>query len=160
MLDHFVMGKVDRISPEAPVPVVTVSRESFHLGGAANVAANVRALGGRATSVGLIGRDEMGRRVLDEPKHIGVGDGGVRTTSSLPTTRKTRIVAHQEQVVRLDRETKLEDPHLERRVRDRVQRLLARSAGVVVSDYGKGVVSSALLADLAARPAGKPPLFI
>ena len=160
MLDHFVTGKVDRISPEAPVPVVTVSRESFHLGGAANVAANVRALGGRVTIVGVIGRDETGRHILDELRHIGVGVGGVLATSSLPTTRKTRIVAHQQQVVRLDYEKRVLDGDLERRVRDRVQRLLARSAGVVVSDYGKGVVSPALLADLAVRPAGKPPLFI
>ncbi len=130
MLDHFVMGKVDRISPEAPVPVVTVSRESFHLGGAANVAANVRALGGRATIVGVIGRDETGRHILDELKHIGVGVGGMLATSSLPTTRKTRIVAHQQQVVRLDYEARITDSKLDRRVRDRVQRLLSRFDGV------------------------------
>ena len=160
MLDHFVMGKVDRISPEAPVPVVTVARESFHLGGAANVAANVRALGGRVTIVGVIGRDETGRHILDELRHIGVGVGGMIATSSIPTTRKTRIVAHQQQVVRLDHEKRIVDDKLESRVRDRVQRLLPRSAGVVVSDYGKGVVTPALLADLAARRAAKPPLFI
>jgi D-glycero-beta-D-manno-heptose-7-phosphate kinase len=160
MLDHFVTGKVDRISPEAPVPVVTVSGESFHLGGAANVAANVRALGGRVTVVGVIGRDETGRHILDELRHVGVGVGGVLATSSLPTTRKTRIVAHQQQVARLDYEKRIADPKLDGRVRDRVGRLLPRFDGVVVSDYGKGVVTAALLADLAARPRGKPPLFI
>jgi D-glycero-beta-D-manno-heptose-7-phosphate kinase len=160
MLDHFVTGKVDRISPEAPVPVVTVSGESFHLGGAANVAANVRALGGRVTVVGVIGRDETGRHILDELRHVGVGVGGMLATSSLPTTRKTRIVAHQQQVARLDYEKRIADPKLDGRVRDRVGRLLPRFDGVVVSDYGKGVVTAALLADLAARPRGKPPLFI
>ncbi|MGH7803646.1 MAG: bifunctional heptose 7-phosphate kinase/heptose 1-phosphate adenyltransferase, partial [Candidatus Binatia bacterium] len=160
MLDQFVWGKVDRFSPVAPVPVVTVSKESFHLGGAANVAANVRELGGRATVVGVVGRDPAGRQILEELRRIGVGVGGAITSGEIPTTRKTRIVAHQQQLVRLDRERKLGDAKLERRVRDRVQRLLPRFDGIVISDYGKGVITPALLADLAARPAGKPPLFI
>ena len=160
MLDQFVWGKVDRISPEAPVPVVTVSKESFHLGGAANVAANVRELGGRATIVGVVGRDAPGRQILDDLRRIGVGVGGTITAADRLTTRKTRIVAHQQQLVRLDREQRLVDPKIEARLRERVGRLLPRCDGVVVSDYGKGVVTPALLADLAGRRRSQPPLFI
>src|SRR5690606_33857407 len=103
MLDRFVWGRVERISPEAPVPVVAVTHENDHLGGAANVAANVRALGGHASVVGVVGRDEAGRKIVDELRRIGAGTTGIVATSRVPTTRKTRIVAHQQQVVRLDR---------------------------------------------------------
>src|ERR1043166_6398406 len=81
MLDQFIWGRVEPTSPEAPVPVVHVTRESFHLGGAANVVHNIRVLGGRATACGVVGRDSAGRRVLAELKQIGAGTGGVVTSS-------------------------------------------------------------------------------
>jgi len=160
MLDRFVAGRVERISPEAPVPIVAVEREENHLGGAANVVANVRALGGRTSVVGVVGRDADGRWILDQLRALGANVGGVVTAASLPTTRKMRIVAHHQQVVRLDRERKLADPRIDARVRGHVRRLLPRADGVVVSDYAKGVVTAALLADLAERKSGKPALFI
>ncbi|MGH7818411.1 MAG: bifunctional heptose 7-phosphate kinase/heptose 1-phosphate adenyltransferase, partial [Candidatus Binatia bacterium] len=160
MLDQFVWGRVSRISPEAPVPVVQVTRESFHLGGAANVAANIRALGGRATIAGVVGQDDFGRRVLEELRKIGVDVSGVVRSRSYSTIRKIRILAHQQQVVRLDREQPLASASLPRAIRDRVAKSLASVDGVVVSDYGKGVVTRELLSLLAGRRDGRLHLFI
>ncbi|MGH7860246.1 MAG: D-glycero-beta-D-manno-heptose-7-phosphate kinase [Candidatus Binatia bacterium] len=160
MLDQFIWGRVSRISPEAPVPVVQVTRESFHLGGAANVAANIRALGGRAKVVGIVGRDDFGSRVVRELREIGVGVSGVVRSRAYPTIRKIRILAHQQQVVRLDREQPLASASLSEEVLDRVRRSLGSIDGVVVSDYGKGVVSPGLLSLLAGRRDGEVRLFI
>ncbi len=104
MLDQFVWGRVARISPEAPVPVVQVNKETVHLGGAANVAHNIRSLGGKADICGLVGRDQGGKRLIAELAAIGIGRRGVLATSAVATTRKTRIVAHNQQVVRIDHE--------------------------------------------------------
>jgi D-glycero-beta-D-manno-heptose-7-phosphate kinase len=145
MLDQFIWGRVERISPEAPVPVVQVMRESFHLGGAANVVHNVRALGGGATACGVVGRDSAGRRVLDELKRIGAHSSGVTATRATVTVRKTRIIAHSQQVVRLDRE----HPDHRGGALARVARFLAAHVwdfdAVVLSDYGKGVINRDLL---------------
>jgi len=99
MLDEFVWGKVSRISPEAPVPVVQVTGQSFHLGGAGNVAANVRTLGGAAALVGLVGRDAAGSRVREALDTRGVAERLVDAGAARRTTLKTRIVAHGQQVV-------------------------------------------------------------
>jgi rfaE bifunctional protein kinase chain/domain len=140
--------------------VVRVTRESFHLGGAANVAANVRALGGQARIVGIVGRDAFGRQVVRELRHIGVGVAGVVQSRAFPTVRKIRILAHQQQVVRLDRERPADSPALAAEVLRRVLRILRSVDGVVVSDYGKGVVTPELLASLAERRDGRPNVFI
>ncbi|MGH9899118.1 MAG: bifunctional heptose 7-phosphate kinase/heptose 1-phosphate adenyltransferase, partial [Pyrinomonadaceae bacterium] len=106
MLDEFVWGDVTRISPEAPVPVVDVSRESIHLGGAANVYANLIALGAQANVVGIIGDDTTGRRLMNE-LNSGAAHEACKTLvidPSRPTTVKTRIIAHNQLVVRTDRE--------------------------------------------------------
>ncbi|MBI2962569.1 MAG: D-glycero-beta-D-manno-heptose-7-phosphate kinase [Deltaproteobacteria bacterium] len=160
MLDQFVRGRVSRISPEAPVPVVRVIGESFHLGGAANVAANIRALGGQAAIVGVVGTDAHGKRVDRELRAIGVGTWGLVRRSTVQTICKTRILAHQQQVVRLDREPHDLGRRPVRAVIERVLRALPRFDGVVVSDYNKGVVSAELLRRLAERRDGKPMLFI
>ena len=160
MLDQFIYGRVSRISPEAPVPIVQVTGESAHLGGAANVAANVRALGGAAALVGVVGTDSHGRRLMRELGSIGVGVDGVVRASRYATIRKIRILAHQQQVVRLDRESGRPDSSLVRAVVARTLRQLGSVDGVVVSDYNKGVVTSALLSELAARCGPKPMLFI
>ena len=160
MLDQFIWGRVSRISPEAPVPVVHVTEESFHLGGAANVAANVRALGGHAQVVGVVGRDAAGRRVIDELRRLGVGVSGILQSRSHPTIRKIRIVAHQQQVVRLDRENGGVTESLAHEVAVRVRRALRSVDAVVVSDYAKGVVTPELLTLLADRPDGTAGLFI
>ena len=159
MLDQFIYGKVTRISPEAPVPVVRVAGESFHLGGAANVAANVRALGGQASIIGVVGRDGPGRRLVRDLAELGVGTAGLVRADS-PTIRKIRVLAHQQQVVRLDREPTEIPERLCRTVVSRVMREIGRFHGIVVSDYNKGVVTAELLAKLAERPDGKPMLFV
>ena len=142
MLDEFIWGKVARISPEAPVPVVQVTGQSFHLGGAGNVAANLRALRGEAVLLGVIGADAAGERVKDALREAGVIPALAVSDGQRPTTVKTRIVAHNQQVVRADREVAddvrdaLEDALL-LAVREHVGSCRA----VIVSDYQKGVVT-------------------
>lgn len=160
MLDEHVWGTVERVSPEAPVMVVAVDSDSDCLpGGAANVANNIRALGGEACVVGVVGDDEGGailRRVLDD---AGVDIGGVFTDSKRPTTRKTRIWAsHRHQVVRIDRESKRRVSHgIVEQMIDYITRESADVDAILVSDYAKGVVAkdtvSAAIA--AADSAGK-----
>ena len=160
MLDQFIWGRVSRISPEAPVPIVQVTGESVHLGGAANVAANVRALGGTASLVGVVGADAHGRRLVRELGSIGVGVDGVVRAAGFATIRKIRILAHQQQVVRLDRESGRLGGSPARQVVVRALRQLDAVDGVVVSDYNKGVITPALLGELAERCRSKPMLFI
>ena len=162
MLDHFVWGTVDRISPEAPVPVVRVTAESRRLGGAANVVHNLRALGGSVAACGVIGADAAGRDLLDELRRLGVNAEGVVQSRSAVTTRKTRIIAHQQQVVRLDREDEgRRDSSAAARARGFLLAHLGSADVVVISDYGKGLVTPELLAALAAMRRQRPfPLLI
>jgi len=162
MLDHFVWGKVDCISPEAPVPVVQVTAESRRLGGAANVVHNLRALGGQVTACGVVGADAAGRELLAELTRIGADVGGVVQSRGAATTRKTRIIAHQQQVVRLDREDAgRRDSPAAARARGFLLAQLGAADVVVISDYGKGLVTPALLDALAAMRARRPfPLLI
>src|SRR2546425_12551642 len=108
MLDHFIWGQVARISPEAPVPVVDFLRESFMPGGAANVARNLSALGVQTELFSIVGRDGPGRKLKQLLLGQRVGCRGLLPGSARPTTIKTRIVAHQQQVVRVERESRLE----------------------------------------------------
>lgn len=149
MLDHFIWGNVGRISPEAPVPVVDFQRESFMPGGAANVARNLAALKAAATLFGVVGQDPAAdqlRGLLDEQ---GIACRGVLSARHRPTSVKTRIVAHTQQVVRIDRETRDGlDPGLTRRLIGALQSHLGTGAAVIVGDYGKGVVTQPLLEEL------------
>ena len=141
MLDEFLWGRVARISPEAPVPVVEIQRESFHVGGAGNVARNVRALEGEAALVGVVGKDAAASRLRDELRAAGVEDALVEA-SGRPTTVKTRIVAHHQQVCRADRERSDElAKALEDAVVARIAGALRTADALVVSDYQKGVVT-------------------
>ncbi len=150
MLDHFVWGQVERISPEAPVPVVQVTAENMRLGGAANVVHNIRALGGQAVACGVVGTDSAGRRLEDELRRIGADMGGVSRSRSAATIRKTRIIAHQQQVVRLDREVGGQgESRAAARARGFLLANLWRADVVVISDYGKGLITPTLLAALA-----------
>ncbi len=152
MLDRYIWGQVERISPEAPVPVVQVTRESTHAGGAGNVVANVRALGGSVEACGIVGRDQAGRSLVQELSGIGAGVAGVVASQEIPTTSKTRIIAHSQQVVRLDREQSNGfDDRARARVRAFVQQRLADCDVVAVSDYGKGVIDAELLTLLATQ---------
>ncbi len=149
MLDHFVWGGVTRISPEAPVPVVDFERESFMPGGAANVARNLTALRVPTELFGVVGRDAAAgqlKRLLNQ-HHIGCH--GLMGHAGRNTSVKTRIVAQQQQVVRIDRESRdgLSAPLTERLV-TAVQALIRRAAAVIVGDYGKGVVTQALLEEV------------
>lgn len=149
MLDQFVWGSVTRISPEAPVPVVRLERESRSLGGAGNVVSNIVALGAAATLVGVRGDDRDGAEVDRLCREAGVGVGGLVTVPGRPTTVKMRVVAHHQHVVRVDRE---EDaplpPKAGRDVLDRALASLDGARALVVSDYDKGTVSRDLLAAL------------
>lgn len=159
ILDHFVRGRVERISPEAPVPVVEVQSEKLALGGAANVAHNVQALGGKALLVGVVGDDRAGEDFLELAGLSGMDASGVVTEPGRHTSLKTRIVAHHQQMVRVDREVKgpISAASAET-VKRRLSALLPRCDAVVASDYAKGLFSPALLKWLggACRKARKP----
>ena len=150
VLDHYIWGNVSRISPEAPVPVVRVTRENMLLGGAANVVNNIYALGGVVSVCGVIGHDEAGSRLLHLLHTQGLLTDGLIVDSSRPTTIKTRIIAHSQQVVRFDRETKERvgrDTH--KRIFDFVkQRINEGLDALVLSDYCKGVVTRELVRDI------------
>ena len=146
MLDEFLWGRVSRISPEAPVPVVQVTGQSFHLGGAGNVAANLRSLGGGAVLAGIVGRDTAGQRVREALAAAGVDSRLVEVGRGRPTTVKTRVVAHGQQVVRADREDAADVPAgAETALVEWVRRDLPSCGALVISDYQKGVVTASLL---------------
>ncbi|HEX8558278.1 MAG TPA: D-glycero-beta-D-manno-heptose-7-phosphate kinase [Pyrinomonadaceae bacterium] len=163
MLDEFVWGDVTRISPEAPVPVVDIRRESVHLGGAANVLANLRALGVRASVVGVVGADRAGERVRAELREAGAlaPDENLVADVSRPTTLKTRIIAHNQLVVRADRERRAPvDGPTEEKIVAALRRQLKGADALVVSDYDKGAVTPGVLGEIlpAAEAAGVPVL--
>lgn len=149
ILDHYIWGRVSRISPEAPVPVVHVDSESLKLGGAANVYNNVLALGGKADLCGVIGADETGRLLLKVLGSTRSGRGGVVIDQERPTTRKSRVIAHNQQVVRYDVEQKGElKKSLQQRILRYVESRLRELSCLVVSDYAKGVVTANLMSEL------------
>lgn len=149
MLDQFIWGRVARISPEAPVPIVDFERESFMPGGAANVARNLTALQAHAQLLGLVGRDEGARRLKTLLRDNSVSSGNMLVDRRRPTSIKTRIIAHQQQVVRVDRETQgyIGDENT-RKLLVLVRRQLHSVRGVIIGDYGKGVVSQGLIDEL------------
>ncbi len=147
MLDEWYWGNVRRISPEAPVPVVEVKDHTYTLGGAGNVANNLAALGAKVSVFGAIGNDEAGSRVLKLFDRLGVDVRGVVRLGSRPTTQKMRIVAHNQQVVRADREAITPvDPRAQQTIRKKLAALQDSLHGIVISDYGKGLIDSALIA--------------
>jgi D-beta-D-heptose 7-phosphate kinase/D-beta-D-heptose 1-phosphate adenosyltransferase len=150
MLDRFIRGRVARISPEAPVPVVEVNQpETQHLGGAGNVAANLAALGARPAVFGVVGRDEAAQALHRELARHRIAATGVVADSGRPTTVKTRIIAEHQHVVRADWEQAGPlPPALERRLLAAFRRAAPRLDGVILSDYDKGVLSEALTAEL------------
>jgi len=154
MLDEFVWGEVTRISPEAPVPVVDIRRESVRLGGAANVVANLIALGAQASVVGVVGRDRAGERLLAALVEAGAlhAAGGLVQDESRPTTTKTRIIAHNQLVVRADRERRTPvDARTEDHLIAILGAALQEADAFVVSDYDKGAVTPRVLAEILPR---------
>lgn len=149
MLDRFIWGRVSRISPEAPVPVVLVDQrdgsETFCLGGAGNVAHNIHTLGGQVLLCGLVGDDEMGKRIIGELSDKGI-ENKIFIEEGRQTTVKTRIFANQQQVVRIDRETLI---HPKTHIFEEILNFLSNKVkdfdGIIISDYGKGLLNGALI---------------
>ena len=161
MLDEFVWGDVTRISPEAPVPVVDVRRESVHLGGAANVLANLVALGARGSVVGVIGNDGTGERLRVGLRELGTGDHSLIVDETRPSTTKTRIVAHSQLVVRADRESRTPvSAKIEQKIVSCLKDELKRADAFVVSDYDKGVVTPAILREILPVAYGQVPVLV
>ncbi len=149
IMDEFIWGDVSRISPEAPVPVLDVERETRLLGGAANVVRNMGALGADAILCGIVGEDAMGKEIVAELTRMGLRSDGLAVEKGRPTSIKTRVVARNQQIVRYDRESRAE-------IRaESVQRMLYFAAAIfpdidalVISDYGKGLISAPLMKGL------------
>jgi len=152
MLDEFIWGHVNRISPEAPVPVVEVQKRTFVVGGAANAAANIASLGGRPILAGLIGEDASSETVLELLKERAVDCAGVVRNGDRPTTTKSRVLAHGQQVVRFDHE-KLGpiSEAIEHALLKQIDAVLGGVRACVLSDYGKGVVTERFAAALITR---------
>jgi D-beta-D-heptose 7-phosphate kinase/D-beta-D-heptose 1-phosphate adenosyltransferase len=149
MLDEFVWGDVTRISPEAPVPVVDVRRESVHLGGAANVLANLVALGARGSVVGVVGSDGPGARLQAELRELGTQEGCLIIDDTRCSTTKTRIIAHSQLVVRADRESRVPvTAKVEDQIISCLKEALNEADAFVVSDYDKGVVTPRILREI------------
>lgn len=146
MIDKFVWGKVKRISPEAPVPVVEVTKETETLGGAGNVANNITALGGKAYIVSAIGEDITGKSMIELLTEKGINSDYLVYDPKRPTILKTRIIATNQQVVRVDKEIKGTFSHsTESKMLKNIEFLMPKVGGVIISDYGKGVVSPKVL---------------
>jgi D-beta-D-heptose 7-phosphate kinase/D-beta-D-heptose 1-phosphate adenosyltransferase len=143
MLDHFVIGRVDRISPEAPVPVVQFEQEEYRLGGAANVASNVVALGGRAEVIGVVGHDPDASRLCQQLGRASIGISGVVSDPGRCTTRKLRVVTtRNQQVARIDFERDHEiSGEVEEKVIRKIDELATAADAILLSDYLKGVIS-------------------
>ncbi|MBI4653976.1 MAG: D-glycero-beta-D-manno-heptose-7-phosphate kinase [Nitrospirae bacterium] len=157
MVDRYIMGKVRRISPEAPVPVVETTEENLLLGGAANVVNNILSLGGRVFVAGTVGRDEMGRVLIHELRERGVNTEGIIVEKDRPTTVKTRIIAHNQQVVRFDKEIKSDiSPSTQSFILEYIKDCLPEIKAIILSDYCKGVITQELIKGLIeiAKPNG------
>ncbi len=146
MVDRYYWGKVHRVSPEAPVPVVEVDTESVRLGGAANVANNIQALGGVPLLVGLTGSDHTGKALRDIMQEQNLDVGGLVVDAARPTTVKTRVIAHGQHVVRIDTESKTDCPeHLRFALLDAVKYNIRSLNGIIIEDYNKGVVTKDMI---------------
>jgi D-beta-D-heptose 7-phosphate kinase/D-beta-D-heptose 1-phosphate adenosyltransferase len=146
MLDQFIWGSVSRISPEAPVPVVEIKKETIHMGGAANVASNIWSLGGSPLVLGVVGDDSEGKRIHKEVKKF-CGQNGLIVDKNRSTTVKTRIIAHNQQVCRADREDRSEMAgKITLALIRAFNKLIDSVEGVVVSDYAKGLITKDLMA--------------
>jgi D-beta-D-heptose 7-phosphate kinase/D-beta-D-heptose 1-phosphate adenosyltransferase len=150
VLDHYIWGRVTRISPEAPVPVVNVTKENLLLGGAANVINNIHSMGGIVRVCGVIGDDDAGKQLLQLLRVQGINSDGLVKDHSRPTTIKTRIIAHNQQVVRFDRETKDKiEKETHRKLFDYVKQQVGEGLdAIVLSDYCKGVVTRDLVKEI------------
>ncbi len=151
MLDEFLFGKIERISPEAPVPVVKIKNgeRKLSLGGAANVAYNIKTLGGNAFLAGIIGDDLQGKELVKLMKNSALDTNGIIIENGRPTTHKLRAIAHGQQVIRLDRETNEEiSPSSNKKITDYIKKCATKVNCIVISDYGKGLLTENLLNEI------------
>lgn len=154
MIDEFIYGKVERISPEAPVPIVDVTSITYTPGGAGNVVNNIYALGGKIYPTGVIGDDGAGKRLIEEFKSKGIEIDGVIIDSERPTTLKSRVVAHSQQIVRVDREQRSNvDEWVCKQILSFCRMVIENVQSIIISDYGKGVINPRLLEEII--PLGK-----
>lgn len=146
MLDSYIWGAAERISPEAPVPIVNVKKKDFRLGGAANVALNIASLGATPVLCALIGNDEDGKKLIQRLGESNIPNEGIVVSTFRPTTVKTRIIASHQHVVRVDEETDLPvNEHEEQQVWQRIEKLLPACQVVIFEDYDKGVLNQTLI---------------
>jgi rfaE bifunctional protein kinase chain/domain len=146
MLDHYIWGSVDRISPEAPVPVLDVQKEDFRLGGAANVALNLKALGAQVYLCGVIGSDDAGKTVKNLLDAKGIESAAIIVDKKRPTTRKTRIGANNQQIVRIDHENRIDiTTKLEKEVMTKLNSLVTEIDAIIIEDYNKGLMTEAVI---------------
>ncbi len=162
MLDEYIWGNVDRISPEAPVPVVEVIKESYHLGGAANVAHNLRTLGAEVFPVGLIGFDSAGDKLTGIFESLGITCEGIFREKNRNTTQKTRIIAHSQQVVRVDREKKLPAAqNTAEMIAGFCEKYIPVCDAVLIEDYDKGLLNRKLIKDILKKASScAKPVFV
>ncbi|MFQ5694195.1 MAG: bifunctional heptose 7-phosphate kinase/heptose 1-phosphate adenyltransferase, partial [Nitrospinota bacterium] len=160
IFDHYLWGDVERVSPEAPVQVLRWEREADQPGGAANVARNLASLGCRVRLAGVVGRDAEGRRLLRDLRAEGVDTSGVLAVGDRPTSRKIRVVARGQHLLRIDREVALPLGRAdERRLASAVRRLARGASGIICSDYAKGVLGRDVLAAVFAGRS-RPPVLV
>lgn len=146
MIDRYIWGNVHRISPEAPVPVVEVESESSRLGGAANVANNITSLGARSLLIGVVGNDVSGKEFCSILEQQKTPSEGIVIDPSRPTTVKTRVIAHQQHVVRIDSEEKKDvDASIQTKIMQVLENNIASIDGIIIEDYNKGVVTKELI---------------
>jgi rfaE bifunctional protein kinase chain/domain len=146
MLDSYVWGAVERISPEAPVPVVSVKKRDYRLGGAANVALNIQSLGAKPILCALIGEDDAGKKLMECLKKSAITDEGIIVSKSRPTTEKTRIIASHQHVVRVDEESdRVLETAEESELIKRITALLSQCDVVIFEDYDKGVINASII---------------
>ena len=160
MLDEFIWGDVTRISPEAPVPVVNIKRETMHLGGAANVLANIAALGAQGRVIGVVGNDSAGEKL-----RAAIHDNGMKDElifeNGRTTTVKTRIVAHNQMVVRADREHRGHiNGSVESKILEATKAALANADALIISDYDKGVITPRILNEILPLAYARVPVLI
>ena len=146
MVDKFVYGTVSRISPEAPVPVVEITKETYLPGGAGNVSNNISSLGAKVFLTGIVGDDDEGYRLVDHLKSLQIDTNGIFVDQDRPTTIKTRVIAHHQQVVRFDKEKRISPKQKTLfQMIDYIRQTLPRVDAVIISDYGKGVIQPLIL---------------
>jgi rfaE bifunctional protein kinase chain/domain len=149
MLDRYIWGNVSRMSPEAPVPIVDMEQEQTRLGGAANVAMNIKSLGGDPMLIGVIGEDNSGRQLLELLRESDFKTDGIATDNSRPTTVKTRVIANNQHVVRIDREQKSDiSGEMQKILLNQIRKNIKSIDGIIIEDYNKGVIVKNLIGEV------------